>query len=346
MLTALRASRPLSHLRSLNYSTMPMPTDMRAYIATGNANPGPGDRTAKPGGDVIPKAWYAFGDGAWAPVRSSSSSSSTPPSSVPLRLATWNVDGWTRSANARLEAILTHVFTLNPAPDLVLLQELTPANIEQLLAHPAIREKWYCTEDAPAPPGVPIVQATLASRTRFAPSHLGEVHVLTLPSRYERVALVADVTIGAGSGSGERAVTVRTANVHLDSLAHDPSFRPAQVRLIAQSIEQAGGHGLIAGDWNSVLPIDDSLCGDNGLTDAWLAVRGAEDGFTWNWDGRSKEPFPPNRLDKIAVAGLRCESIEVLEPGTLQPEDGGADWSDHCGLRGAFVVESAPRSKV
>lgn len=319
---------------------MGMPSDLRAYVVAGNAAPGPNDPSAYKGGEVVKMNWHVFADGAWAPVVPPSSSAS-PASGSALRMATWNVDGWTSSTNKRLDAILTHTFGLKP--DLVLLQELSPDNTEHLLAHPTVRKEWFCTEAERQGPGVPIIQATLARRARFDASHLGEVNRLTLPSRYERSALVADVHVGAGmSGSGDSAsrdVLVRTVNVHLDSLAHDPSHRPEQVRLAAQSIGAAGGHGLIAGDWNSVLPIDDSLCAANKLTDAWEAVHPDKDGFTWNWDGRSKEPFPPNRLDKIAMLGLRCTEIEVLEPGTLEGE-GGVDWSDHCGLLAEVGVAS------
>lgn len=334
MIPAVRGLiRPPLLLR--NYSTMGMPSRLRDYAVAGNANPGPGDPRAPKGGELTKKAWHVFSGNTWTPVLPSySTSSESPALSSPVRLTTWNVDGWAPSANARLDAILLRILALKP--DLILLQELSSENTEHLLAHPTVRGEWYCTESEKQGPGVPIIQATLARRERFDSSHLGEVHRMSLPSRYERFALVADVLVGSGSSSK----VVRTVNVHLDSLAHDPSYRPAQVRLTAQSIASAGGHGLIAGDWNSVLPIDDSLCAENGMIDAWEANRPGEDGFTWNWDGRSKEPFPPNRLDKLALAGLRCALIEVLEPGTLQVR-GGVDWSDHCGLSAEVAVEGA-----
>ncbi|BEJ12403.1 hypothetical protein CspHIS471_0208630 [Cutaneotrichosporon sp. HIS471] len=296
-----------------------IPASLRAYVIKGHKAPGPNDPGAPKGGDITPGAWHAF-KGKWEPVAPSKGSTSGP-----LKLVTWNVDGWGASAEGRLDAILACIFARSP--DLILLQELSPTNTEHLLAHPTIRTEWYCTRSR-APSEI-ITQATLARRSRFQDA-LGEVHTLSLPSRYGRDIIVADVRVDRG--------VVRCMNVHLDSLAHDPSFRPGQVRMAAESIAAAGGQGFAAGDWNSVLPIDAGLCRENDLIDSWEVTRKGEDGFTWNWDGRSKEPFPPNRLDKIALAGMACRDIRVLEPGSLES---GVDWSDHCGLYAELVVTGA-----
>ncbi|GMK55092.1 hypothetical protein CspeluHIS016_0201480 [Cutaneotrichosporon spelunceum] len=292
---------------------------LRDYVIKGHKAPGPNDPRAPKGGETTPGAWHAFGT-KWERVPPSTASTSGP-----LKLVTWNVDGWGASAEDRLDAILSAIFALSP--DLILLQELSPTNTEHLLSHPAIRAEWFCTRSR-APTEI-ISQATLARRARFDGA-LGDVHTLSLPSRYARDIIVADIRADGG--------TVRSMNVHLDSLAHDPSFRPGQVRMAAESIASVGGRGFISGDWNSVLPIDDGLCRENGLVDAWEATRKGEDGFTWNWDGRSKEPFPPNRLDKVALAGMRCKDIRVVEPGSLE---NGVDWSDHCGLYAELVVTGA-----
>lgn len=296
---------------------------LRDYVVAGHRAPGPNDPRAPKGGDKTPGAWHAYTT-KWEPIPTSPSSGST---KGPVKFVTWNVDGWTTSFEERLDAIVSSAFALQP--DLILLQELSPMNTDHLLAHPAIRAEWYCTQSTDTRLNQIIFQATLARKSRFEGA-VGEVHRLSLPSRYKRDIVVADVRVDGA--------TVRTMNVHLDSLAHDPSFRPAQVKMAAESIRGAGGHGFIAGDWNAVLPIDDGLCRENGLTDAWEATRKGQDGFTWNWDGRSKEPFPPNRLDKVAMVGMNCKEIRVLEPGSLE---GGVDWSDHCGLYAELVVHGA-----
>lgn len=273
---------------------MPMSSNMREYIAQGNANPGPNDKYA-PGGEKTQLNWSIY-DNGWGPHNPSPSFKRLPS----LKLVTWNVDGWAKDADQRISAILADIRTHNP--DVILLQELNAKTTTALLSNQWIRDSFYTSNASPEPEnsGVPIVQITFVSRTL----DVGEVWSQTLPSRYERNLVISDVG------------GVRLINVHFDSLAHDPSFRPEQVQIASELIKEAGA-GVIAGDWNPVMEIDHSLVQQNGLVDAWNEV-GSGPGFTWNWDGRSKEPFPPQRLDKVAVFGMRAREISVLEPGTLQ----------------------------
>ena len=119
----------------------------------------------------------------------------------------------------------------------------------------------------------------------------------------------------------------------------------------------SAGRGVVAGDFNPVLPADDTLVAENRLVDAWAELHPNENGYTWGLDGR--EPFPPGRLDKMATVGLRAQEIEIIHPGVL-PESEGSDkidktqldsdkgdddqatelipWSDHSGLRCIFNV--------
>ena len=131
---------------------------------------------------------------------------------------------------------------------------------------------------------------------------------------------------------------VRLVNVHLDSLPIQPSLRPRQLAIVANMLH-AAGRGVVAGDFNPVLPGDDGLVQANRLVDVWTELQGTE-GFTWGIDG--KQPFPPGRLDKVAVVGLEAKTIDVIHPGVLSDldkVDGGQDgestvpWSDHSGLR-------------
>lgn len=78
-----------------------------------------------------------------------------------------------------------------------------------------------------------------------------------------------------------------------------------------------------------------------------MELHPGENGYTWGIDGQ--QPFPPNRMDKVAMLGLRAQEIEVIHPGVLPREeisgqagereinDGEASdlipWSDHSGLR-------------
>lgn len=99
--------------------------------------------------------------------------------------------------------------------------------------------------------------------------------------------------------------------------------------------------GLVAGDFNPVLPEDDTLVADNHLVDAWLELRENESGFTWGVDGQ--EPFPPARLDKVALLGLRPHSMDLMHPEKIklrlqEPEEGPVHGND-------LVVSDEPRKK-
>ena len=113
---------------------------------------------------------------------------------------------------------------------------------------------------------------------------------------------------------------------------------------------------MVAGDVNPVLEEDDSLLAQNGLTDAWTELRPGDPGFTWGADGN--QPFPPNRLDKVAVLRLRPKHINILKEKLIERptnDDGdieyagttakgdqcpdlGPSWSDHHGLQCSFEL--------
>lgn len=129
----------------------------------------------------------------------------------------------------------------------------------------------------------------------------------------------------------------------MDSLPINPSLRLRQLSIIT-SYFRATGHGLVAGDFNPVLPYDDILVSANCLLDVWSELHPSKAEFTWGFDG--DQPFPPNRLDKVAVVGLKPCSTEVIALGDIeqagtsklkQEEDQKHDhnslkWSDHSGL--------------
>jgi tyrosyl-DNA phosphodiesterase 2 len=112
-----------------------------------------------------------------------------------------------------------------------------------------------------------------------------------------------------------------------------------------------------------VFPEDETLVRDNGLVDAWVELHPREPGFTWGID--CTQPFPPNRLDKVAIVGLKVQDIEIKHPdyisvtgttggrlcGVSTPiealqiherehsTDELVPWSDHSGLRGSFRLD-------
>lgn len=293
---------------------------------------------------------------------------SAPTSRTPnLKLVTWNIDAFGDWPESRVEGILCTLRQMladEGGPDIIFLQEVSRKALAHLLQSPWVRKRYISSEaDNTNWANVPFATMTLLCRSRFGPPSasqtlesttgaspglsfsLGPVWRVHYPSRYRRDALCCDIF-------WNRTTRLRLVNVHLDSLAIRPSQRPRQVAIAASLLRAAGvGGGVIAGDWNPVLEEDAVLVRENGLVDAWECLHPGEDGFTWGLDGKG-EPFPPGRLDKVAVLGLKLVDIRVVHPemvaaptdlgGERVADNGGKEgvpWSDHSGLVFSFTVE-------
>ena len=92
---------------------------------------------------------------------------------------------------------------------------------------------------------------------------LGSVFRMELPSRYRRDALCVDIAAPAASGA-----VFRLLNVHLDSLGSH--FRRAlQMWALAGVLRESRCRGgIIAGDFNAILPEDHGLIDEYELLDA------------------------------------------------------------------------------
>ncbi|KAK2734448.1 hypothetical protein FQN57_001683 [Myotisia sp. PD_48] len=238
-----------------------------------------------------------------------------------LVLVTWNIDSATPAPETRISAIISHIKSLTPPVDIIFLQEVSRPALLELLTIPWVRDNWFSSEADTTQWGKQsFASVTLLSRVRFGyPNYasnkitLGPVWRVKYASRFERNALCCDILLPTSSHPLMNQGRIRLVNVHLDSLPINPSLRPRQLSTAA-SFLHATGRGLVAGDFNPVLPEDDGLINTNGLTDAWVELRSGEPGFTWGVDG--EQPFPPNRLDRIAITGLRAHDIRVIPPGS------------------------------
>ncbi|KAL2760652.1 hypothetical protein ACRALDRAFT_205431 [Sodiomyces alcalophilus JCM 7366] len=282
-----------------------------------------------------------------------------------LTLLTWNIDGMSPKAEDRVAEIVGHITQQSPPVDIIFLQEVSRPALHQILDDERVRRSWFSSEcDDRAWSTQFIATVTLLSRQRFAPmgsgtktgrARLGRVWRVPYPSRYDRDALCCDIFVP--SPDSPRSLTrTRLINVHLDSLAIHPSHRPQQMSIISRFLRSAG-RGVVAGDFNPVLEEDATLVEGNGLTDAWTALHPEQPGYTWGTDG--KQSFPPARLDKVALLGLRPYEIRVVESqrlGSLWFESQGVEnpgntrpWSDHHALLCSFapihsaqLVETTP----
>ena len=344
------------------------------YLAWANSTPLPDLSDAPP---PVFQRWHAFDieTRKWVAVQPGQLNSHDPsPISTPgpktrtLRLMTWNVDAFGDNHESSMEGILSKIHKImkdGSGPDVVFFQEVSRKALGHLFQSTWVRERWVLSEaDETSWADVPFATMTLISRSFFgALSAIDEgtsestftssadagcgfcpVWRVKYPSRFKGDALCFDIL-------WDRETRIRLVNVHLDSLPIQPNQRPRRVAIAASLLRTAGvGRGIIAGDWNPVSEEDRALCEENGLVDAWERLCPGEDGFTWGLDGKG-EPFPPARLDKVAVLGLKPLDIQIIHPeilsAAISPEKEitagtggeGVPWSDHSGLLCSFVIE-------
>ncbi|KAF5000864.1 hypothetical protein FGRMN_1473 [Fusarium graminum] len=288
------------------------------------------------GDSLAPESWHQFSASteAWAPVQQCSPSRQVPGVGrnldPDLTVVSWNIHSGGNFAEERAEAILSRILGLQKI-DIIFFQEVSKPALVHLLEDPRIRQSWYSSEkDLTSWGGHLFATMTLLSKDRFTSSNLGSQWRVKLPSRFDRDALCCDIFVPSLSDG----IQLRLINVHLDSLPALPSKRPEQLSIVANLLREAG-HGLVAGDFNAVLPQDDKLIRNNRLVDAWVELHEHDSGFTWGVDG--KQRFSAGRLDRVAIFGLRAIDIKVLHPDTITGHDGCVvPWSDHSGLKFTF----------
>jgi tyrosyl-DNA phosphodiesterase 2 len=315
----------------------------------------------KPDTEPIFQAWHEFDSSTkrWCNVNSTETADSFDNSQKrsdrdsKLVAVTWNVDAFADGKEARISALLSHVTGQTPAVDIIFLQEVSEEALDFILNDSGIRESWYLSEaDATNWQGLPFATMTFLSKSRFATTKaatgmasIGSVWRVNYPSRYGRDALCCDIFMPSSQTSPSKPSSaetrVRLVNVHLDSLPSYPSRRPQQLSIVASFLRSADC-GLVAGDFNPVQEEDATLIQKNGLVDAWLELRPDDPGFTWGVDG--KAPFPPNRMDRVAMIGLKVHDIEVMHPETISARTRiqtmvQVPWSDHSGLKYSFAVD-------
>lgn len=322
--------------------------------------PLPADETATP----IPQCWHGFDQALdkWIPLDSTASPTkdrnprnySNLAGGSEITLITWNIDASSPAPEARISALLSHVQNLT-TPDIILLQEVSRPALRTIMDTQWIQEHWYSSEaDTTSWGKQAFASMTLVSRSRFCNPSSAAKHIATIgpiwrvkySSRFERDALCCDILLPPLDMTQDVS-RIRLINVHLDSLPVFPSLRPRQLSIIASYL-RAAGHGLVAGDFNPVLPEDESLVSENNLIDAWTELHPNKEGITWGLDLDSDTPFPPKRMDKVALVGLKPFDIQVIRPGMCvtgidgkegQPEqEAQLPWSDHSGLVCGFEL--------
>ena len=264
--------------------------------------------------------WHNFDQERWVPFVSDKTSRPGIKNqwAGSFRLVSWNVNADASLPKSRMSALL-QVIEITGAADVVFLQEVSREALTALLEESWIQQNWYTSDaNASAFENQNFISITLVSKLWVATDGilLGAIWRISLPSRFGRDALCCDLILNSSSKhtSGKSSLRIRLINVHLDSLQINPSLRPHQLS-IGASYLSAAGRGIIAGDFNPVLPEDDDLVRTNGLTDAWAHLHPNDPGHTWGVYG--EQSFSPNRLDKVALFNLSPSGMGILQTTEL-----------------------------
>ncbi|KAF9889074.1 hypothetical protein FE257_008051 [Aspergillus nanangensis] len=264
-------------------------------------------------GEPHGQPYHAFDDAASSWVPQHPSTDTAPTSLTSLTIYTWNIDFMLPGAVARMKAALAHLggLTREAAPTtaiVIFLQECTPSDLATIAATPWVQERFHITD----------VDATNWTTTHYGTTTLVDsrlpitaaFRVQYPQTRMDRDALFVDVSLGP------RGTRTRLCNTHLESMALDPPFRPAQMQLVARYLHEAHvDAALAAGDFNAIQPFDRTLHVDDGnnLKDAFLELGGKEDsdeGFTWGQQAPTelRTRFGCSRMDKVYF----CGRVEVV----------------------------------
>lgn len=245
-----------------------------------------------------------------------------------LRVVTWNIlfDGhrW----QARLDALLGELARLRP--DLIALQEVTPRQLERILARDWVRAE-FSTSDMDGvsvePHGVLLLSRPAMLVPRLVP----------LPSQRDRKLLLADLETAGGP--------LRIGVAHLESGRDAVASRVRQLKIIGASLPRVMP-ALVVGDLNFDAdsgPEEARLPKD--LCDCWLQLHPANEGKTLDPDAnalraaltrRSRKSRRAMRCDRVLLhPGLETawRPLQISRIGTAPPASGAdAFASDHFGL--------------
>jgi poly(A) polymerase len=245
-----------------------------------------------------------------------------------IRLLTYNVLDDERSVPERGPALLKIIKDLDP--DIVALQELTPAFVTLLGKEDWIRQSYKMRSEE----GEQLIFEELCILSKFPILHL---EFRRLPGWLRRSVLVATI-----SAHGR---TLAVATSHLDSFMEDGPTRAEQMDLIFPMLKSADD-AVFMGDFNFGDGEEpDTSHIDKSYADLWRTVFKDDPGYTWNIERSEmakKGSFPDEksrRLDRILLRSdfFVPESIKILGDAPIDPQRPALFPSDHFGLTGSIV---------
>jgi hypothetical protein len=226
--------------------------------------------------------WTAGGEGS-------------PPNVREMRVVTWNIWFGDHEWIERLDALMELVGLF--LPDLIGLQEVTPRQLERILAIDWVRSGFRVSDvtgETLEPHGV-----VLLSRLPIR-----NLTLIALPTRRDRKLLLAE--LDTASGPLAAAVT------HLESGEDGAALRESQLEIIQRHLCRPGP-ALLMGDLNFDLDRGRELRRlDPDMIDCWREVHGELPGNTLD----AEENAMRASMDKSA-GPMRCDAL-LLRPGGLQ----------------------------
>ena len=214
----------------------------------------------------------------------------------------------------RMDAALAHLHKLtgellstSNTAVVIHLQECVPSDLANIGQKQWIRDNFFLTDINASAWGNGAYGTTTLVDRRLRLSSCFRVHYAK--TRMERDALFVDGKI------------LRLCNTHLESLALEPPFRPAQMQIIASHMHMENVAGAtVMGDFNAIQPFDKLLHSDNGLKDAYLELGGQEDsneGYTWGQQALPalRERFGLSRMDKLYYRGSNLKLLDFQRFG-------------------------------
>ena len=343
----------------------------------------------------IAQPYHSWANRKWQPIEAAPSLvSSTASGRTPQTLAlyAWNVDFMLPFPGSRMRAALHHLQSQHIAKQdhsiatVVFLQECVVSDLKLIASTPWVRAGFYITDlDGSNWASGHYGTTTLIDR-RLPIDECFRVHYAK--TRMQRDALFVDVELSSRGLNGQKqdgqkqadqkqdgqkqdgqkqddstvnvTKVIRLCNVHLESLANSPPFRPAQMELCASYMHAPNvDAAIIAGDMNAIQDFDKHLHTDNNLQDAYLALGGREttedaesSGHTWGQQAATvqRERFGTCRMDKIFFCGkVSCSNFKRFGADVLIEDAQEAEmvvelgfdkaWvTDHLGIKAVFDI--------
>ena len=236
-----------------------------------------------------------------------------------LRVLTWNVWFGDHMFEERTAALVAELDRRRP--DVIALQEVTPALLEHLAAEPWVRSRYQLSDVEMWQRYDIVMLSRLPVR---------EVNVLELPTQMGRRLLCLELACG-----------LAVASVHLESMKESIDARVSQLLGIQPYLRRLGADSVLVGDMN-FQPEDprETAAIEPAFVDVWSALRPDDPGFTADSEANAmrymlKPRLSQKRIDRVFVrGGWRATAIELV--GTSAIDDEATFTSDHFGLEVAL----------